>query len=142
MKKLLALFLLTALLVLPACGSSKQPMPATIAEIFSAYKENGVRADEMYQNKPLLILGIVKKINSSNVEVIDVEGDTSHYLTANFNTNSKDMKKLSELNVGDMIAVTGQLDNNNVIFHAISYSYIRLWDCALVPFESPNENTE
>jgi len=140
MKKLLALLLLFVLLVLPACGGSKKPVSATINEILSAYKENGARADEMYKGKTLFILGVVTEIQSSSVRVIDVGGTTSQFLLAYFDAKSKDLKKVALLDVGDMIAVTGRIKNANFdINHRIGDSYMRLWDCALVPLENPEE---
>jgi len=134
MKKLLALLLLFALTALPACGGSRQPTSAMIDEILSAYKENGARADEMYKDKTLFILGTITEIRSSSVKVTDVGGVTSQFLLAYFDAKSKDLKKVALLDVGDMIAVTGRIKNANFdINHRIGDSYMCLWDCALVP---------
>ena len=133
MKKILALFLLLALLALPACGGSKQdPIPVKVDELIAAYKENEARANEMYRGKTLFILGTVTEIKSSYVNMRDVGGVPNQHLEVNFDKKSKDMKKLSELNVGDMIAVTGQIQHDYDIRLGYS-SQIRIWDCALVP---------
>ena len=110
MKKLITLFLLAALLLLPACGSKKSVV-TTVGEIHAAYEGNQVSADAIYKDKWLTVTGyvddIVSKKTSAWVYILDLDSVTSKYVVAIFDLESKDIKKVGELEVGDIVTVKG-----------------------------------
>ena len=145
-KKSLALLLLIALLVLPACSTKPDqpdPVNATPTEnqairvlapdIKAAYMSNEVGADLEYKGKHLEYLGLVDSVSSDHGISIRMKDSDDFSVYAYFPDNSEDIEKIAKLQSGDLIIVIGRFDGaENIDTGTIfDYGYMSLRDCAL-----------
>lgn len=101
----------------PTTAPTEEPViDITPAELYNAYEENEVAADNLYDGKKLRITGVIESIGKDILDDVYITIDAGDYNEIQcYFENEKEIEKVAALKTGDEITLVGECSGISIL---------------------------